>query len=79
MEIREGAVVDELAVRLSEPLVRAELLAKCPGLLDAQSYAFAVMGVMSSVISLAAAVLMLVDVRRMRATGTHDAGERATA
>lgn len=78
-EIRDGAVVDELAVRLSEPIAQASLLAKGPGLLAAQSHAFAVMGVMSAVLSLAAAALVFLYVRRMRDTTGHEAGEAARA
>lgn len=63
-EIRNGAIVDELAVRLSEPIARDDLLARGPGLLEAQSYAFAVMGVLSTTITLVAGVLMLLYVRR---------------
>ena len=78
-EIRDGAVVDELAVRLAEPIAQAALLAKGPGLLAAQSHAFAVMGVMSSVLSLAAAVLMFIYMRRMRNTKAGESGEPALA
>lgn len=79
LEIRDGAVVDELAVRLAEPIAQASLLDKGPGLLAAQSHAFAVMGVMSSMLSLAAAVLMFIYMRRMRNTKADESGETTRA
>jgi DHA2 family methylenomycin A resistance protein-like MFS transporter len=63
-EIRDGAVVDELAARLSDPIAREALIAKGPALVEAQSYSFAVMGLLSAGIYLAAAVLMFIYLRR---------------
>ena len=65
-EIRDGAVVDQLAARLSDPIAREALISKGPALLDAQSYSFAVMGVVSATIYAAATVLMVLYIRRMR-------------
>lgn len=65
-EIRDGAVVDELAARLSDPVAREALISRGPGLLEAQSYSFAVMGVISATVYLVAALLMVVYVRRTR-------------
>ncbi|MFM8894280.1 MAG: MFS transporter [Actinomycetales bacterium] len=66
-EIRDGAVVDELAARVSEPIAQISLIDRGPGLLQAQSYAFWVMGVASAVAYLLAAVLMVAYARRMSA------------
>ncbi|MFM8352677.1 MAG: hypothetical protein ACKN9D_16630, partial [Actinomycetales bacterium] len=66
-EIRDGAVVDELAARVSEPIAQMSLIDRGPGLLQAQSYAFWVMGVASAVAYLLAAVLMVAYARRMSA------------
>ena len=63
-EIRDGAVVDELAARLSDPIAREALVAKGPALVEAQSYSFAVMGLLSAGIYLVAAVLMFIYLRR---------------
>lgn len=65
-EIRGGAIVDDLAARLTVPIARDDLLARGPGLLEAQSYAFSVMGVTTAVLTLSAAVLMVLYLRRMR-------------
>lgn len=65
-EIRDGAVVDELAARISEPIAQASLMSKGAALLEAQSYAFAVMGVLSAIIYLTAGVLMVFYMRRTR-------------
>lgn len=67
-EIRDGAVVDELAARLSEPVAREDLISRGPGLLEAQSYSFAVMGVTSAVVYAVAALLMVVYLRRTRSS-----------
>ena len=67
-EIRDGAVVDELAARLSDPIAREALISRGPGLLEAQSYSFAVMGVISAAGYLVAALLMVVYLRRVRRT-----------
>ena len=69
-EIRDGAVVDELAARLSDPVAREALISRGPGLLEAQSYSFAVMGVISASIYLVAALLMVVYVRRTHRSDT---------
>lgn len=69
-EIRDGAVVDDLAARILEPIARDDLIARGPGLLEAQSYAFAVMGVMSAALYLVAAVVMIAYLRRTRTVGT---------
>ena len=69
-EIRDGAVVDDLAARILEPIARDDLIARGPGLLEAQSYAFAVMGVMSAALYLVAAVVMIAYLRRMRSVAT---------
>jgi len=69
-EIRDGAVVDDLAARILEPIPREALIARGPGLLEAQSYAFAVMGVMSAALYLVAAVVMIAYLRRTRTVGT---------
>lgn len=71
-EIRDGAVVDELAARLSDPVAREALIARGPGLLEAQSYSFAVMGVISAAVYLVAAILMAVYLRRMRAASVAE-------
>lgn len=63
-EIRDGAVVDQLAARISDPIAREALESRGPGLLEAQSYAFAIVGVLSAVLYLGAAVLMVVYIRR---------------
>lgn len=63
-EIRDGAIVDDLAVRVPNPIARDDLLARGPGLLEAQSHAFAVMGVMTSALTLLAALLMTWYIRR---------------
>lgn len=69
-EIRDGAVVDELAARLSDPVAREALISRGPGLLEAQSYSFAVMGVISASIYLVAALLMVVYVHRTHRSDT---------
>jgi MFS transporter, DHA2 family, methylenomycin A resistance protein len=63
-EIRDGAVVDELAARLSDPIAREALIAKGPALVEAQSYSFAVMGVISAAIYLLAALMMVLYLHR---------------
>lgn len=65
-EIRDGAVVDELAARLSDPIAREALISKGPALVEAQSYSFAVMGVISATVYAVATVLMLLYIRRVR-------------
>lgn len=65
-EIRDGAVVDELAARLSDPIAREALMSKGPALVEAQSYSFAVMGVISATVYAVATVLMLIYMRRVR-------------
>lgn len=67
-EIRDGAVVDEIAPRISDPIAQASLMSKGAGLLEAQSYAFAVMGVLTSIMYLIAGVLMIFYMRRTRTT-----------
>lgn len=64
--IRGGAVVDELVSVTTSPIASAALAAKGPALLEAQSYALHVMGVISAVMYVAAALLMLVLIRRTR-------------
>ncbi len=64
-EIRDGAVVDDLAARITEQIPREDLIARGPGLLEAQSAAFAAMGVLSAALYLAAFGLMLAYLRRM--------------
>jgi MFS family permease len=63
-QIRDGAIVDELAAGLVDEVARDALIYRGPALLEAQSHAFITMGVISSVVYLAAAVLMVVYVRR---------------
>lgn len=62
--IRDGAVVDELAAHLSDPIASNALISKGPALLEAQSAAFSVMGLVSVTIYLAAGILMLIYLRR---------------
>ncbi len=71
-EIRNGAVVDELGARLSDPVEREALIARGPGLLEAQSYSFAAIGVISAAVYLVAAILMAVFLRRMQAASTAE-------
>jgi predicted MFS family arabinose efflux permease len=66
LQIRDGAIVDELAATLENPAAREALIARGPGLLEAQTHAFMVMGVISSVVYLVAAALMLAYLRRSR-------------
>ncbi len=63
--IRDGAIVDKLALTLSNPIAREDLMSRGPGLLEAQSYAFTVVGLVSAVIYLLAGVLMLAYLRRV--------------
>ena len=63
-QIRDGAVVDQLADELTDPFARDALISKGPGLLEAQSYAFAVCGLMSAGVFLLATALMALYVRR---------------
>ena len=72
--IRDGAAVADLAVHLSNPIARDDLIARGPGLVDAQIHAFAVMGVVSALMTFAAAALMVLYIRRVRApVGQHPA------
>jgi len=64
-EIRDGAVVDDLAARISEPIARASLIDRGPGLVDAQAYAYSVMGLTSAALYLAAAIVLMVYARRI--------------
>ena len=66
-EIRDGAVVDHLAARLSDPIAREALISQGPALVEAQSYSFVVMGTVSAIVYAVATVLMLVYMRRVRA------------
>lgn len=73
--IRDGAVVDDLAARITDPISRADLIERGPGLLEAQSHAFAVMGAISAALYLAAAALMLWYLRAASAV-PHDESRR---
>jgi hypothetical protein len=66
LQIRDGAIVDELAATIENPAAREALIARGPGLLEAQTHAFMVMGVISSIVYLVAAVLMFAYLRRSR-------------
>ena len=73
-EVRDGAVVDRMATTLSDPIAREALLNKGAGLLEAQSWAFDVYGVMSAGVLLVATLLMALYLRRApRATETEPA------
>ena len=69
-EIRGGAVVDELALRISEPIARESLIAGGRGLLDAQSHAFAVVGIVNASMFMLAALLLVMYLRRRSNTPT---------
>lgn len=66
-QIRDGAVVDELVGHLPDPNVRDALIFKGPALLEAQSYAFWVMGITTAVLYFTAAVMMGFYMRRVAA------------
>ena len=64
-DIRNGAVVDELVAKVTDPRTVEALVSKGPALLEAQSTTFVVMGVVSACMYLAGALLMLTYQRRM--------------
>lgn len=68
--IRDGAVVDELAAHLSDPIASDALISKGPALLEAQSRAFSVLGLLSVAIYLIAGVLMAIYLRRSDVAST---------
>ena len=57
-QIRDGVVVDQLAGQLTYPIARDALISRGPGLLEAQSYAFMVFGLVSAGVFLLATLLM---------------------
>lgn len=65
-QIRSGAVVDELAAGIPRDDIQQLLVAKGPGLLEAQSTAFTAMGAVSVALFLLSAALMMVYLRRER-------------
>ena len=65
-EIRDGAVVDRLAQDLADPFLRDALINKGPALVEAQTYAYEVLGFLSAGIYAVAAVLMVFYMRRTR-------------
>lgn len=71
-EIRGGAAVAEVAARISDPVAKDALVSMGPGLLDAQSYSYAVVGLVSAGLFLAGAVLMFFYLRR--STSPSDVG-----
>lgn len=72
--IREGAVVDTLVETVSDPIAREALINKGPRLLEAQSWAFEVYGLMSAGVLLVATLLMALYLRRAaRVTATDPA------
>jgi predicted MFS family arabinose efflux permease len=74
-EIRGGAAVAEVAARISDPVAKDALVSMGPGLLDAQSYSYAVVGVVSAGLFLAAAVLMFFYLRRSTSPSDVGAGD----
>ena len=74
MDNREDSrSTDDIAItddRDRDPVAREALISRGPGLLEAQSYSFAVMGVISASIYLVAALLMVVYVRRTNRSDT---------
>ena len=73
-EIRGGAAVAEVAARISDPVAKDALVSMGPGLLDAQSYSYAVVGVVSAGLFLAGAVLMFFYLRRSTSPSDMGAG-----
>ena len=67
--IRSGAALANVAVTINEPLARSDILAQGPGLVQAQMFAYGVMGLASAIITLAAAVFMVLFIRRTRRLG----------
>ncbi|MFM1964931.1 MAG: hypothetical protein RL134_656 [Actinomycetota bacterium] len=65
-QIRDGAVVDQLATQLSDPMLRDAIINKGPALVEAQAYAYHVLGILSAGIYAVAAVLMVIYIRRIR-------------
>ena len=61
--IRDGAVVDKLALTLANPIAREDLISRGPGLLEAQSFSFTVVGVVSAAIYVLAGLVMLAYLR----------------
>ena len=63
-QIRNGASTATVAENVVQPLARDDLLVGGPGLIEAQTYAYGVMGVTSAALTFAAGILMVVYVRR---------------
>lgn len=72
-EIRDGAAVADIAVNITEPIARNDLIAQAPGLVSAQIHAFAVMGLVSGIITLGAALLMALYIQRVRPPVSNEA------
>jgi DHA2 family multidrug resistance protein-like MFS transporter len=69
-EIRNGAAVAKVAVNITEPIARSDLLSQGLALVSAQTHAYAVMGLISATITLIATVIMVLYLRRVRRTAT---------
>ena len=76
-EIRNGAAVAQVAVNIAEPVARDDLLNQGMALTSAQVYAYSVMGLISGLITLGAAILMVLYVRRSRSVRDNDDKHRA--
>lgn len=76
-EIRNGAAVAQVAVNIAEPVARDDLLNQGMALTSAQVYAYSVMGLISGLITLGAAILMVLYVRRSRSVRDNDDKDRA--
>ena len=72
-EIRDGSAVAQVAVNITEPIARDDLLSQGLGLISAQTYAYSVMSLISGALTIGAAFLMVLYVRRVRPTVTGNA------
>jgi hypothetical protein len=78
-EIRDGAAVADIAVNITDPIARDDVVAQGAGLVSAQIYAFGVMGLVSGGITLGAALLMVLYIRRVRTSARDELPEQPVA